>query len=116
MWTEEQLRANVAFWVEFNVDPKYKSLQGATMIMRVYFNCLGEPMRVDRPPGLSSDFLAQYAPGAEKYYPKYSIGRGHGRSKAPGMIQDGRSLHMMLNGCCPEEAEIAQMGETEIGD
>lgn len=102
--TEYELRRAHACYIEYDADPKHRMPPwDSPAMVRVYFNCYGDPIPAEPIRGAFSVWIAKEAPGAEKYHPDYECVMREGPSKHPGMLIDYRTIRMFLAGCCPPQ-------------
>lgn len=100
-WTLVEGGLAWAFIMEFNVDETIRGVIGETFFVRVPFNCAGEPIPAWGPSGRYSTWMASHAQGAGAYFPDYECIAVGGKTGLHGVMQDVRTLFLLLQGCCP---------------
>lgn len=103
-----------AGYIEFAWDPAKHVPLHPPYFTRVWINCYGEPIPVERTGGASTS-TALNCPGAEWAYPKYENDHVWGHPEVEKIIMDNRTLRMMKMGCCPMDFYDSEFWKEYIG-
>ncbi len=105
-----------AFFIEVNIDPKLiQAWGGGPICLRIPYNCYGEPIPVKGSERYSRTAALQ-TPGYEWAYPDFVCTTMNYKTKFNGMLQDIRTVSMMMEGCCPETLNAELLGGEEGQD